>query len=208
VKKFARAMLPCVALLVAVLASACTTARAGMPVPERGAGPRQPARAAEATTTPTTTTEAAPPTNERGFIPVKVGEQSCYGPMDSTSCAGGVTFSIDKIAIDPPCSEFGSRTAHTLLLSMRVTTGTNGSALDTASGVFNPFSFVVIGKNGVTQKADFGTCTEASDTPNTYGPNQKYAFKIELEVPVVHGSLALQPGIIGEDGSGGWEWTF
>lgn len=201
-KKLAQAAILALALLVALLASGCAATVVGAPSPQNA--PALPASTPETTTTE----EPEPLTNERGFMPTELGAESCFGPLESETCEGGVTFSLDKIVVDPPCSEFGQRTAHTLVLHLRVATGTDTDSIQQAGLIFNPFSFIVIGKNGVSQKAEFGICTEPTNTPNTYGPNQKYAFTIELDVPVAHGTLALQPGIIGEDGTGGWEWTF
>lgn len=208
--KLARATILSVALFGTLLVTACATRLAGRPVAQEADIPAPAESTAETTTTETTTTTPEPTdvANERGFLPTKIGEQSCYGPSDSVGCGGGVTFSIVKIAVDPPCAEFGERTGHTLILTMRVKTGTDSSSIQDAGLVFNAFSFIVIGKNGVSQKADFGICTDLPTVPDTYGPNQKYAFKLELDVPVAHGALALQPGIIGEDGAGGWEWPF
>jgi hypothetical protein len=199
-----RAIVVPLALSVTVLVTACSTVIAGAPVPRDGAIPALPESAPETTTT----TKPAPLTNERGFVPKELGENSCYGPADSANCGGGVTFSIDKIVVDPPCAEFGQRSRHTLVLSLRVATGTDSASIQDAGVVFNPYSFLVIGKNGVSQKAEFGICTDVTSNPVTYGPNQKYAFQLELDVPVAHGTLALQPGIVGEDGTGGWEWPF
>jgi hypothetical protein len=198
-----RAIVVPLALSVTVLVTACsTTVTAGAPVPRDGAIPALPAPEI------TTTTKPAPLTNERGFLPTKVGEESCYGPIESDTCDGGVTFTLDKIVVDPPCNEFGQRSGHTLVLRFRVATGTDSMSIQNASLVFNPYSFIVIGKNGVSQKGEFGICTDVTSNPVTYGPNQKYAFQLELDVPVAHGTLALQPGIVGEDGTGGWEWPF
>lgn len=199
--KLARALILSLALLIALLASGCSTVKG---VPVAGDAPALPSLPESTTTEPA----PEPATNERGLVPAKIGEEMCYGPIDSDTCEGGVTFSVDKIAVDPPCMEFGQRTGHTVVVSMRVATGTDTDSIQMASGVFNPFSFMVIGKNGVSQDANFGMCTDLTNNPDTYGPNQKYAFKIELEVPVAHGVLALQPGIVGQDGAGGWEWPF
>ena len=203
--KLAQTAIVLVALLVALLASGCATRVVGAPTV---ADANVPALPEPATETPTTTVEPEPATNARGFVPKKIGEEACIGPIDADSCDGGVVFSIDKIVVDPPCIDFGQRSGHTLVLSLRVATGTDTDTIQFASGVFNPFAFTVIGKNGVTQNADIGLCTDSANGPVTYGPNQKYAFKIELDVPVAHGSLALQPGLIGADGTGGWEWSF
>lgn len=203
VNKLVRATVLALASLLAVLVSACTAMQVGTPVPRHEGDLVLPESA------PETTTEApVPQTNERGFRPKELGERACYGPVDADGCGSGVTFSIDKIVVDPPCVDYGQRSGHTLVLSLRVATGTDSAAIQDAGAVFNPFSFIVIGKNGVSQSADVGMCVDATNSPNTYGPNQKYAFKIELDVPVAHGALALQPGIVGADGTGGWEWAF
>jgi hypothetical protein len=195
VNKLARAAILVLALLLALLASGCST-----PVPGNAAPDALPA------TTPPG--EVEPITNDRGFVPAEVGENSCFGPLEPHSCEGGVNFSIDKIVLDPPCAEWGQRTGHTLVLTLRVATGAHNDSVQLAGSVFNLYSFMVIGADGVSQKAAFGMCTDVADNPDTYGPNQKYAFNLELDVPVAHGTLALQPGVIGLDGSGGWEWPF
>lgn len=76
----------------------------------------------------TTTTQPRPLTNERGFVPKKLGDNSCYGSTESDPCASGVTFAIDKIVVDPPCDEFGERSRHTLVLSLRVATGIDSAS--------------------------------------------------------------------------------
>lgn len=68
-------------------------------------------------TTTTTTTEAGPPTNERGHIAKKLGEEAGWS-LDETD--SGVTFSIDKVVVNPPCGEYGEKpeSGHTLLLQV------------------------------------------------------------------------------------------
>jgi hypothetical protein len=208
--KLGKSALVLAALALALLVSGCASRVAGSPVAGAAAEDAAlPEPTPESTTTTTaTTTPPQPVVNERGFSPKKIGEKACYGPLEGDVCKLGVTFWIDKIAVDPPCDEFGERNAHTVVISMRVVTGTDSPSIQDAPLVFNPYSFIVIGKNGVSQKADFGICTDTTNVPETYGPNQKYAFKLELDVPVPHGALALQPGTVGEDGSGGWEWAY
>lgn len=149
-------------------------------------------------------------TNERGFVVKQLGEQACFG--GDSSCAGGVSFAIDQIDVDPPCTEYGSHpdTGHTLLLHLRVATGTDKDAIDRVDGIINPFSFVEIGKDGVTRSTSFGMCADpsADQLPNTYGPNQQYAGVIDLEVPEASGTIALQLMLADEDGQRGWEWTY
>ncbi len=150
-------------------------------------------------------------TNERGFVVKKLGEMACFGGAGK-NCQGGVSFAIDKVDVDPKCAEFGSPPAngHTLLLHLRVATGNDPAVVDRAAGIINPFSFVEIGKDGVTRESSIGMCADPSTNklPGTYGPNQKYTGVMDLEVPKGSGTIALQ--LIGgeEDGQRGWEWTY
>jgi len=72
-----RALILCLALLVALLASGCATVK-GVPVAGSASPP------APSLPDPTTTTEPAPEpaTNERGFIPAEIGDELCYGPIE------------------------------------------------------------------------------------------------------------------------------
>jgi hypothetical protein len=148
--------------------------------------------------------------NERGFIAKQLGETACFG--GDANCAGGVTFAIDKIEVDPPCGEFGSHpeNGHTLLIHIRVATGTDEEAIDRVGGIINPFSFVEIGKDGVTRPTSYSFCADSSTNqlPDSYGPNQQYAGVIDLEVPDGSGIIALQRMVADEDGQRGWEWAY
>lgn len=150
-------------------------------------------------------------TNERGFVVKQLGELACFGGAGK-DCAGGVSFSIDKVEVDPPCTEFGSHpdNGHTLLLHLRVATGDDDTVVDQVGGIINPFSFVEIGKDGVTRDTSFGMCADPSTNqlPDTYGPNQKYQGVMDLEVPEASGVIALQLMGAEEDGQRGWEWTY
>lgn len=152
----------------------------------------------------------AVPTNERGFVVTKLGEPACFG--GGRDCAGGVTFIIDQIDVDPQCAAIGSQpeNGHTLLLHLRVATGTDKDAIARADSVINPFSFVEVGKDGLTRPATFGICADpsANQLPTSYGPNQLYAGVIDLEVPKASGTLALQTMFPDLDGHRGWEWTY
>jgi hypothetical protein len=155
------------------------------------------------------TVPAAVKVNERGFIVKQLGEQACFG--GDGNCGGGVTFAIDQIDVDPPCGEFGSHpdSGHTLLLHIRVATGTDKDAIDQIGGVINPFSFVEIGEDGVTRPTSYGMCADpsADQLPDNYGPNQQYVGVIDLEAQEASGVLALQT-MSDEDGKRGWEWAY
>lgn len=150
-------------------------------------------------------------TNERGFVVKRLGETACFGGA-GTNCEGGVSFAIDQVEVDPQCAEFGSHpdNGHTLLLHLRVATGGDAKVVDRVGGIINPFSFVEIGKDGVTRDASFGMCADPSTNrlPDTYGPNQQYQGVMDLEVSEASGTVALQLMGVEEDGQRGWEWTY
>ena len=150
-------------------------------------------------------------TNERGFIVKQLGEMACFGGAGK-DCEGGVSFAIDKVEVDPPCAEFGSHPdgGHTLVLHLRIATGGDAAVVDSVGGIINPFSFVEIGKDGVTRDTGFGMCADpsANQLPDTYGPNQQYQGIMDLEVPEASGTIALQLMAAEEDGQRGWEWTY
>jgi hypothetical protein len=150
-------------------------------------------------------------TNERGFVVKKLGEPACFGGAGK-DCEGGVSFAIDKIEVDPKCTEYGSHpdNGHTVLLHLRVATGDDADVIDRVGGIINPFSFVEIGKDGVTRDTSFGMCADpsANQLPDTYGPNQKYQGVMDLEVTEASGIIALQLMGAEEDGQRGWEWTY
>lgn len=141
----------------------------------------------------------------------KLGEPACFGGAGK-DCEGGVSFAIDKIEVDPKCTEYGSHpdNGHTVLLHLRVATGDDADVIDRVGGIINPFSFVEIGKDGVTRDTSFGMCADpsANQLPDTYGPNQKYQGVMDLEVTEASGIIALQLMGAEEDGQRGWEWTY
>lgn len=144
-----------------------------------------------------------PETNERGYVPKKLGEEARYG-TDPTSDSASV-FSIDKVEINPTCSKFGmpNENGETLLLHVRVATGDDETALLALSGVLNAFAFAELTEEGVTKQAQLGACTDPTEAlPGTFGANQKYRGTIELVVPEASGTLIL------DDFGEGWEWTY
>jgi hypothetical protein len=193
VKKVAVA---CVAVLA--LAGCTSSGHTGASI----AGPRLPGASTE---------QVAQDLNERGFLVRALGEPACFGGAGK-DCAGGVSFSIDQVDVDPPCTEFGSHPddGHTVVPHLRITTGADAEAADRVGGVINPFLFVEIGKDGVTRDTGFGLCLDptANALPDTYGPNQQYQGVMDLEVKEASGIIALQFIVPEENGQRGWEWTY
>jgi hypothetical protein len=148
-------------------------------------------------------------TNERGFIVKQLGEMACFGGA-GTNCEGGVSFAVDQVEVDPQCALVSpSNGAHALLLHVRIATGSDAKIADRVAGVINPFSFVEIGKDGVTRDAQFGMCADTSARlPDTFGPNQQYQGVMDIEVPEASGTIALQLMALEEDGQRGWEWAY
>ena len=165
--------------------------------------------AAGDTSTGADTAPAEQTTNERGFIVKELGEPACFGGAGK-DCEGGVSFAVDQVDVDPQCPLLApSGDAHALVLHLRIATGADARMADRVAGVINPFSFVEIGKDGVTRDVGFGTCSDSSaGLPDTFGPNQQYQGVIDLEVPQASGTIALQLGAAEEDGQRGWEWTY
>lgn len=179
----------------------------GMGVHAGNGGPALSAASGEDGTS--TAAARAASVNERGFIVKQLGEQACFGGA-GTNCEGGVSFAIDAVEVDPPCTLVPpSDGAHALLLHVRIATGSDAKTADRVGGVINPFSFVEIGRDGVTRDAEFGMCADSiSGLPDTFGPNQQYTGVIDIEVPQGSGIIALQLSMADENGERGWEWTY
>jgi hypothetical protein len=149
----------------------------------------------------------APATDASGFIPKALGQTAGMTNPDGTDF---VTFAIDKITVDPKCSQYGSRTPgmHTLAVSIRIATGHFAdTTMDSGviDGTLNGFGFQTRNAAGLTHQGSAGTCLIApSQLPNSYSENSKYAGTIEIETPDTSGDLLLSPPAT----SGGWAWKF
>lgn len=201
-KNLASAVVCCAVLVLAGCDSSMDT--------DTGGGPELPdVTGSQASGTAPATPEAE--VNERGFVVTPLGQPACFGGAGS-DCEGGVSFSIDQVQVDPPCTEFGlpPENRHTLLLHLRIATGSDMDVVAQVAGLINTYSFVEIGKDGVTRPTSFGYCADPSTNqlPGTYGPNQQYAGVIDLEVAEASGTIALQLPFPDENGQHGWEWTY
>ncbi|HYQ69071.1 hypothetical protein [Actinophytocola sp.] len=195
------ALAACTLLALAACGSNTDTGHDGDNAPELPA--------ADTSSSVADTAPAKQTTNERGFIVKQLGEMACFGGAGK-DCDGGVSFAIDSVDVDPQCPMLApSNGAHAIVLHLRIATGADAKMADRISGVINPFSFVEIGKDGITRDAQFGTCSDSSaGLPDTFGPNQQYQGVMDLEVPEASGTIALQLGAAEEDGQRGWEWAY
>lgn len=190
-------------VVLAMTLTGCGTIVPGTPGPAGAAQRLQPELPTETPTT--TTTPPEPTTNDRGLIPMTPGATATLEDGTGRELA---TFSIDSVEVDPPCHEYGIRpeAGHTLVLTVRASTGSDLEAAQTLSMLLNPFSFMEIGKDGVTREAQFGSCLDFTrHLPSDFGINQKYTGLIEIVVPEASGIIALQDSF---GGGGGWEWTY
>lgn len=196
-----RTVLRSIALVAVVMTASAACAAA--PAPDGSVLPTAPNSPAAA--------ESALPAgaNDQGRLPKKLGEAASMTADDGKTQV--VTFSIDKITVDPKCDQYMTRQAgtHTLVLDIRVAT----QELDPAeaaqlAGTINPFSFQAV-TDGVTNPVGIGSCkaTSLKQLPYVWASHSKYVGQIELEVPTAKGTLALVPGGLNRVG-GGWEWQY
>ncbi|MFC9250023.1 hypothetical protein [Amycolatopsis thailandensis] len=171
----------------------------------------------DAAALPSASPQAAAPTdnapagaNAQGRVPKQLGEAAGFTSQDGTTKV--VTFTIDKITVDPKCDPYMKPEAgkHTLLLDIRV--ATNQLSPEDAiqlGGTINPFAFQVVTPDGVTTPAELGMCKSSSlkALPNNWASNSKYTGQMELQVTAKNGVLALIPGGLTNAG-GGWEWKY
>lgn len=190
----------------ALLAAACTTTEA-----DGQSGPSLPDKPTTSVADSADGDEAEDnkPTsglNERGNLVKKLGEEAGYGSTDPND-PGNVTFTIDKVEVDPPCDEFGEapEAGHTLLLHLRVATGSDPQVATMLPALFYPGAFSALTNDGVTKPAELGMCTGFDDQmPMQYGTAQKYTGTIELVVPEASGTLIMNAAGMSQ----GWEWEY
>lgn len=144
-------------------------------------------------------------TNERHNIPKQLGQQAGL----STDNGSDITFSVDRITVDPPCDmPLGKQPGqHLIRVDMRVATPKSNPVLQGLPVLFSPNSWSTLGADGVTTPAVSGFCADGTtkSLPQTYGANQKYRGTVDLLVPERHGTLALTQPM---SDAGGWEWEY
>lgn len=208
-------LLPTLTLVTTVLVTlaGCAATTGGQPVAAELAGVVPPSRP---TIEPP---EVDPPAEEpderdtpRGNLSKKIGETAGLCADDACT-VNALEFSVDRIEVDPTCTEPYAPppdNGHYIALSMTITT-TEAFTEDMSYIVdFSPFSFEVVGPDGVTEVSDPGYgvygCLDGSDfVPlNGLAPASRYAGVVVLDSRYDAGRIVLRmPG-----DPAGWEWTF
>jgi hypothetical protein len=167
-----------------------------------------------ATTPPSTANQ--PKQSPRGNITKKVGEAAALC-TDDTCAEFAVTFTADKIEVDPKCTnkyakQLGAKPekGHFVALSFTLKTTTKFTG-DRALFTINPFDFSIVGPDGVTETASSSSsaynCLPDSELlpASNYAASSQYVGKIIIDTKHSHGIVMLRPPIMSE---GGWEWEF
>lgn len=159
---------------------------------------------------PTSSDDAAAPSrNERNNIVKQFGELARI--VNESSGADTLSFTVDSIEVDPPCSDnsLPPENGHFLVLNMRVTTG---SDLSSVGGTFflTAGDWRVVGADGITETGlatgpAYGCIEQSeriSDVP--LGAGQQFVGKIVLDSKNPSGAAIYAPPYV----PGGWEWVF
>lgn len=198
-----RSVLPALALALALTGCGFSDASGGNADP--GATPS----AASSTAAPSSA-DAEPARNERGNIPMQVGDAV---PVVRSAAPGApplLTLTVDKIVVDAPCQEDFQdppENGHFVALLMRATAAADFDPKTPAS--FTDTDFHVIGPDGNTVPSvsdTAGDCIEFERLIHNMriGPDQEYVGWMVLDTPVTSGALVYAPG----GATTGWEWQF
>jgi hypothetical protein len=207
-----------------IMAAAALLALAGCGAAERGvaspASESASSSSSERPALPASTTEAEPsepaePTgpeeNERGNLEAEFGDEGFLTDMATDEPM--ITFSVDDIVVDLPCTaEFAepAENGHLIGVKMRFSTAPELPAEEwyfTVSG----YDFTFIGSDGVTtgnlETIATYSCLNESEmlTSDALGPGQKYTGTVVLDVPEPSGTLIYTPSGLSD---GGYEWQF
>jgi len=168
-------------------------------------------------TGPTSGTTAASETdgievelNERGNVPMEVGQEAAVRPSSGPDEPPSLTLTLEEVVVDAVCdddSEVPPENGHYIAILLRAT-----ATEDFDARLVNPiadYDFTVIGEDGDT----YPPVSEASRTcfgpPRQIqnmriGPEYEYVGWMVLDVPVTSGTLVYEPGQVPY----GWEWQF
>ncbi|MGY1754586.1 hypothetical protein [Blastococcus sp. SYSU D01042] len=203
----ARRVLPALALVLAV--TAC-----GGGDPEIAAG------GTVVTLPPASTSPAAPSTpaaeapeperNERGNVPLEVGEAVAVPTSDAPGAPTALSFALEEFDLNPPCDsgrEQAPVTENFLAWRMRVVTTPDYDPR--ALTIIQERDFVVLGPDGAVVPFLEGNAYLCLDQPTSFAnvrmaPGQEYSGWLVLDVPVRAGTLVYAP----YGRSTGWEWAF
>jgi hypothetical protein len=203
-----------VAALLVALAS-CTTTTEGQPR-AAGVGGQEAETSSRPSIEPPGDPSSEPPTesrtSSRGNYPTKVGETARLC-VDDPCTSSALEFIVHKIEVNPKCTEpFAPPpdNGHYIALSMTIITTDElteemGFLVD-----FSPFSFQVVGPDGVTETSDPGYgvygCLKGSNflPIGSLSPSSRYEGVVLLDSKYDKGVIVLR---MPADPTG-WEWTF
>ncbi|HEX6345416.1 hypothetical protein [Umezawaea sp.] len=199
--------------LTPVAARSTAVVTVGLALTTAGCGASRSAGGPATNPTPSpVATSATPTTREltpQGFIAKDVGQVAgfdCANDLDT--CA--ITFSVDKIEVNPQCHQYGAPHAagrKTLLLHVSMTTGDlSEEGARSAPSIFNPFSLNGIADDGSVQEARPGTCTDREERlSDTILPHSRYSGTVEVQVAEAATAVASTYPVA-SNGSRGWVW--
>ena len=151
-------------------------------------------------------------TNDRGNIEVAVGDEGVLESEDGTAL---LTFAIDGITPDVPCTEEYADPAengHLTAVQMRVST--NAVSPDDLSYLaVSSYDFSFIGADGITVSTvdSFATYSCLADSTlfpsDSLRPASQYAGIVLLDLPATSGTLIWSPTTFSSN-SAGWEITY
>ncbi|MFC0110705.1 hypothetical protein [Kibdelosporangium aridum] len=165
--------------------------------------------AVPSTSTTTSPARTSPATSPRGNIKKKVGDVAALC-TDDTCTDFAVTFTLDKIEVDPKCTakysaDGKAENGHFVVLSFTVKTTTKFTSDHTHLSL-KPHEFSVVGPDGVTiQNYATSGCTAISEMlPVNFSPASQYIGKVVLDTKHAHGVVVYRPSAL----DGGWEWEY
>jgi hypothetical protein len=147
--------------------------------------------------------------NERGNLPVRIGEEVDIRPSTDPDATPTLTLTLEEVVVDAICddeSEEPPENGHYIAFRMRAS----------ASADFDPrlvtpisdYDFTVLGPDGEALDPVSEAGQSCFGPPRLIqnmriGPAYDYEGWMVLDVPVTTGALVYAP-----EGANGWEWAF
>lgn len=186
------------AMTITLLAGACTTS------------PDSPVEGTSKSSRPTRTNPNFDDgeRTDQGYVAVPEGRRAIVG-VESSTVEEATKFVVESVEVDPPCSSFMDppEDGHTLLVTFRITTGSDKRISDRLRPMFVQFAFSELTRDGTTVPVRRGICTdEGWSMPHRYAPNSEYVGTVELVVPEASGTLLMDN--LADRRGGGWEWSY
>lgn len=151
-----------------------------------------------------------PQRNERGNVPLQVGERVAVPVSDAPGAPTALTFGLEEFELNPPCDsgvEQAPASRNYLAFRMRVETTPDYDPRSLTT--IQERDFAVLGPDGEEIPDVIGNAPTCLDEPTAFaklrlGPAQEYTGWLVLDVPVDAGTLVYAP----QGRSTGWEWAW